>query len=127
MARVIRITAGAVLVTAELNETHMADAIWQALPIDARASTWGDEVYFPIPVAPIDEPARAVVQMGDIAYWPPGKAFCAFFGPTPASNGEEIRPASPVNVVGRIQGDAKVLRRVPSGAKVGLERVEASK
>ena len=110
-------------VTAELHDSRTADAIWQALPIEARGSTWGDEIYFSIPVSLGEESAQSVVDLGDIGYWPPGKAFCIFYGPTPASQGDEIRPASPVNVVGKIEGDPKVFRRVPSGAKITLERV----
>jgi hypothetical protein len=70
------------------------------------------------------ENGKEVVELGDIAYWPPGNAFCIFFGPTPASNGSEIRPASAVNVVGRIEGDATVFKAVDSGEVVILERVE---
>ena len=124
MARKLKISAGGVTATAELNDSHTADAIWNALPIEARASTWGDEIYFSIPVSTGEENPRSVVDLGDVAYWPPGKAFCIFFGPTPASHGDEIRPASPVNVVGRIEGDARVFRRVSSGARIVLERAE---
>ena len=124
MARRLKISAGGVVATAELAENATADAIWRALPIEARASTWGDEIYFSIPVSVKEERARSVVDLGDVAYWPPGKAFCIFFGPTPASHGDEIRPASPVNVVGKVAGDARVFRRVSSGAKIVLERAE---
>lgn len=121
MARKLKISAGGVTATADLNDSRTADAIWRALPIEARASTWGDEIYFSIPVSMSEEKAKAVVDLGDIAYWPPGKAFCIFFGSTPASRGDEIRPASPVNVVGKVQGDARVFRQVPSGARIVLE------
>ena len=126
MARKLKISAGGVVGTAELAENATADAIWRALPIEARASTWGDEIYFSIPVNAKEEHARSVVDLGDVAYWPPGKAFCIFFGPTPASHGDEIRPASPVNVVGKIAGDARVFRRVASGARIVLERGESA-
>jgi hypothetical protein len=111
-------------VEAELSEENpkTSKAIWDALPIEARANTWGDEVYFSIPVEVEEENLREVVEMGDLGYWPPGKAFCIFFGPTPASRGEEIRPASPVNVFGRVQGDAKVIKAVRGGEKVSIER-----
>jgi len=114
----IRIAAGDVELTAELNDSETAKAIAQALPIEARASTWGDEIYFTIPVSCEPENPREVVALGDLAYWPPGSAFCIFFGPTPASEGEEIRPASAVNVIGRVEGDATALRAVPDGARV---------
>ncbi len=122
--RTIRITAGEVSALADLNDTKTAQAIWDALPIRAQASTWGDEVYFEIPVRMGTEKGRAVVDMGDIGYWAPGRAFCIFFGLTPASRGEEIRPASPVTVVGRVRGDATVFRRVRDGDEVVLERAE---
>ena len=125
MERRLRIRAGDVTAIAILNNSATADAIWKALPIEARASTWGDEVYFGIPVHQTEENGQEVVQMGDIAYWPPGHAFCIFFGPTPMSRGTEIRPASAVNVVGHIDGDALGFRRVTSGARVILEPVES--
>jgi len=122
--RKIRITAGDVSATAVLNDSATAEAIWQALPIEARGNTWGDEIYFAIPVHLDEEDAQEVVDMGDLGYWPPGHAFCIFFGRTPMSRGNEIRPASPVNVFGKIEGDAKAFTRVSSGTQVRLERVE---
>ena len=122
--RTIRITAGDVTVTAELDGSKTADAIWQALPITARANTWGDEIYFGIDIHLEPEDPREVVDLGDLGYWPPGHAFCLFFGRTPMSLGNEIRPASPVNVFGRIEGDPTSLREVPSGATVTIEAVD---
>ena len=118
----IRIRAGSVEAEAEIDGTATARGIWDALPLAANAETWGDEIYFSIPVRLPEENAREVVGLGDLGYWPPGHAFCIFFGPTPASHGEEIRPASPVNVVGRVAGDARAFKRVRSGARVVLER-----
>ena len=120
----IKITAGDVVAFAELNETATAEAIWNALPIEAQANTWGDEIYSSIPVHRDEEHAQEVVEKGDLGYWPPGNAFCIFFGRTPASRGDEIRPASPVNVFGRVEGDSTVFKKVRSGEKVLLERVE---
>ena len=120
----IRITAGDVVAFAELSETSTAEAIWNALPMEALANTWGDEIYFSIPVHLEEENAQEVVEKGDLGYWPPGNAFCVFFGRTPASRGDEIRPASPVNVVGHLEGDPSVFKKVRSGEKVVLERVE---
>jgi hypothetical protein len=114
----IRIAAGNVELTAELDDSETAKAIAQALPIEAQASTWGDEIYFTIPVSCGAENPREVVELGDLAYWPPGSAFCIFFGRTPASEGDEIRPASAVNVIGRVEGDATALKAVPDGARV---------
>ncbi len=122
MGRRIRIKAGGVEVTAELNETRTAEAIWQALPIKGRANRWGEEIYFSIPVSLEEEDAQEVVSAGDLGYWPPGTAFCLFWGPTPMSRGQEIRPASPVNVLGKITGDAGVLRQVASGTEITIDR-----
>ena len=120
--RAIRITAGTVSAQARLNYSKTAGAIWDALPIEAKAQTWGDEIYFAIGVREAEDSARAVVELGDLGYWPPGHAFCIFFGPTPASRGDEILPASPVNVVGRVAGDATIFKRVRSGARVVIEQ-----
>ena len=84
--------------------------------------TWGDEIYFGIPVKAKAENPCETVELGDLAYWPPGSAFCIFFGPTPMSRGSEIRPASAVNVFGRIDGDARAFARVRSGTTVKVER-----
>jgi hypothetical protein len=117
----IRITAGRVTADAVLNGSETA-AVWNALPLDIPGETWGDEIYFRIPVTAKPEDAREVVDLGDLAYWPPGAAFCIFFGPTPSSRGDEIRPASPVNVFGRVLGDPTVFKSVRSGTKVRVER-----
>jgi len=122
MDRAIRITAGSVSAEARLNDSKTARAIWDALPIEAKGSTWGDEIYFDIGVTAAPEAAREVVHLGDLAYWPPGHAFCIFFGPTPASRGGECRAASPVNVVGQIQGDPSVFKKVRAGTRVTIER-----
>ncbi|MGH2374318.1 MAG: cyclophilin-like fold protein [bacterium] len=121
--RKIRIRAGTVTAVATLTATPTADKIWSALPLNARANTWGDEVYFSIPVqAPLERDAREVVSAGDLGYWPPETAFCIFFGRTPVSTGDEIRPASAVNVIGRVVGDPTVFKQVRSGMQVTLEQ-----
>ena len=120
--RAIRITAGTVTVDAELNDSKTAAAIAAALPIEAKAQTWGDEIYFDIGHALAAELPREVVEMGDLGYWPPGQAFCIFFGPTPASRGRECRAASPVNVVGKLEGDPSVFKTVHSGTRVTIEQ-----
>lgn len=123
MAR-IRITAGSVSVEADLADSPTAEKLLAALPITGSGSRWGDEIYFSIPVdAEPESDARAEMAVGEIAYWPPGSAFCIFWGPTPASSGSEPRAASPVNVLGRIDGDATAFGAVPSGAKVVIEAV----
>jgi hypothetical protein len=121
--RKIKITAGEISATGILNDGETADAIWNALPISASANTWGDEIYFGIPVqAGEEKDASDVVEMGALAYWPPGNAFCIFFGRTPASRGDDIRAASAVNSVGKIEGDATVFKAVASGATVTIEK-----
>jgi hypothetical protein len=122
MSRRIKVTAGEVEFYGELNETKTADLIWESLPIESRVNTWGDEIYFTVPVqAELDDSAREVVELGDMGYWPPGSAFCIFFGPTPNSRGNEIRPASAVNVFGKVVGDATVLKGSRSGVSVRVE------
>lgn len=122
MGRRIKVTVGEVEVYGELNETGTADLIWRGLPFESKVNTWGDEIYFSIPVqAALDDSAREAVEIGDMGYWPPGNAFCIFFGPTPNSRGDEIRPASSVNVFGKVVGDPKVLLAVRTGASVRVE------
>ena len=122
MPRRIRINAGVVALDAELNDSPTAVAIHTALPLEAAAQTWGEEIYFRIPVeGKLDDTAAELVAVGDLGYWPTGRAFCIFFGPTPASRGKEIRPASAVNLVGRVLGDAKAFRAVHDGDLVRLE------
>lgn len=118
----LRIRAGSVVMTAELNDSPSGRGILAALPLKAVARTWGNEIWFPIPVAGELEPdAVELVEVGDLAYWPTGRAFCIFFGPTPMSQGDEIRPASAVNLVGRVLGDAKAFKSVRDGDPVELE------
>jgi hypothetical protein len=122
MSRRIKVTVGEVEVYGELNETRTADLIWNSLPFESQVNTWGDEVYFSIPVqAELEDSAREVVDLGDMGYWPSGNAFCIFFGPTPNSRGDEIRPASPVNVFGKVVGDPKALKTVSTGSSARVE------
>lgn len=120
--RKIKITANGISVEARLNDSETADAIWDALPIKGSGSTWGDEIYFSIPVY-LEEAdnSREVVDLGDLGYWPPGNAFCIFYGRTPASVGNDIRPASPVNVFGHILDDPTVFRKIRGRARVSVE------
>jgi len=118
----IRIKAGQLEVVAELNDTDTAQAIWEALPIKGRANLWGDEIYFSIPVSVELEAGQELVDVGDLGYWPPGKGFCIFFGPTPMSEGEQPRPASPVIVFGKVIGEATVFKSVASGTEITIEK-----
>ena len=97
---------------AEMNGSATARKLLEALPCGAEASCWGDEIYFAVPVEMGEEDALASVASGTIAYWPPGRAFCVFFGQT---------PYSPVNVIGKIDGDEGVFRQVESGQEVRIE------
>jgi hypothetical protein len=112
MPKEIQIKVGDVILEAELNDSQTADLVWGALPIESDFNTWGDEIYFAIPVTAGPENGVETVELGDLAYWPPGKAFCIFYGKTPASNGDEIRPASAVNPLGHVHGDVTVLKSV---------------
>jgi len=123
MKRQIVIKAGTVKTKAEIDDSTTADAIWKALPIKGSANLWGDEVYFEIPVRLKLENGRELVSAGDLGYWPSGCCFCIFFGPTPMSKGEEIRPASAVNVFGKFIGDAKIFKQVKEEQTVIVERV----
>ena len=125
MRRGIHLHIGDVIVSGELHDSPTANLIWEALPIHGRVHRWGDEIYFAIPVhTGLDGTAREVVKRGDIGYWPQGPALCIFFGPTPASHGDEIRPASAVNLVGTMQGDLMIFKDVQEGMTVRLEKEE---
>ena len=107
----------------ELNDSKTAQLILEALPIEATVNLWGEEIYFSIPVkSGPEEGAREVVSAGELGYWPPGHAFCIFFGRTPASRGDEIRAASAVNIIGKVLSDPKVFRKVRDGVKIRLEK-----
>ena len=122
----IRIRFATNQVEAELFDTPTGNAIFQALPIQRNVNTWGDEIYFGIPVqSELEEGARAEVKVGDLAYWPNMPAFCIFFGPTPVSSGNTPVAASPVNVVGKINSvDPEKLRKIHEGENVTLERAD---
>jgi hypothetical protein len=119
----ILISAGDLSLAAELNDGPTAQKVWEALPLEGRANVWGDEIYFEIPVKAGAEPdARAEVEVGELGYWPVGNAFCIFFGPTPVSVDERPRAYSPVNILGRVLGDAVRFRAVEAGTPVKLVR-----
>jgi hypothetical protein len=123
MGQGIVIRAGGKSFEGELNDSVTGRAIYDALPIVANGQGWGGEIYFSIDVScELEEGSREVLEEGELAYWPPGQAFCIFFGPTPASGGDEIRAASAVNIVGRIKGDLSGLCDVPDGAEIIIEK-----
>jgi len=119
--KMILITIGSIKAEAELNESKTSELIYNSLPIEAKGSFWGDEIYFSIPVKAEPENPKEVVELGDLGYWPPGNAFCIFFGPTPLSSGNEIRPASGVNVIGKIIGDTKIFKNASLKESVKIE------
>ena len=119
----IKITAGDVVMSAELGGSETAQLLWDALPIQASVNIWGDEIYFGVGInAELDDDAEETVELGTVGYWPPGDALCLFFGPTPMSTGNEIRPASAVNMLGMIEGDSTVLKAVSDGTVISVER-----
>ena len=120
----LMIRVGSLSIEAALDDTPTAREIASALPIRTAFNTWGDEIYFGIAVeATLDETAREVVDLGDLGYWPPGHAFCIFFGPTPMSQAGEIRPASAVNIIGRVIGDATQFKQVMQSPEIVVEAV----
>jgi len=120
----IRIVARDIATEGELDESSTARVVWEALPLESRANRWGEEVYFSVGLKVKEENPKEVVDVGDLGFWPPGQAICIFFGRTPSSKGEEIRPASPVNVFGRISGDARVFGKIKDGDPIRVEAIE---
>ena len=121
----IKISIGNLSMEGELNDSATAQKVAKALPIKASFNTWGDEIYFSIPVqAELDDTAREEVEMGDLGYWPSGNAFCIFFGQTPMSKPGKIIPASAVNIIGKVLGDATRFKEVMQESEVILEGVQ---
>ena len=121
----VRITVGNVRLRAELFDTACAKAIVERIPIKARPNEWGDEYYFEVPVAAsLDETATTKVKVGDIGYWPPGRAMAIFFGRTPMSTGSDPVPASAVNLVGKIIDDATLLKKTKGAAEIIIELLQ---
>jgi hypothetical protein len=120
----IQITSGDVTVQAQLYDTPTGKAIAEALPIDGAVNRWGGEVYFTIPVSvELDAASRDELEPGELGYWPTGNAFCIFFGATPASQGDECRAASNVNVFGRVTGDLAPLWNIENAAQIRIQAV----
>lgn len=120
----IRFDFGALTLDAELFDTPTAAAVLTALPLRSAVLTWGEEVYFEVPLRVAREPdARAIVTPGEIAFWPEGPAIALGFGRTPLSKGEETRLAAPCNVFARALEDVKILGRIEAGTKVILSKL----
>ena len=118
----IKIRVGDIVLDAELNDSKTARLVWEVLPFEANGRTWGDEIYFKIPVDAGLEAPRATVSLGDIGYWPTGHAFCIFYGKTPASGEDDIVPASPVDVIGRVTSDVSPLKAVTDPGRVTVDK-----
>ena len=126
MMRKLRMTIGDVEIRAELLDTPTADAIWAVLPFEAKAQVWGQEVYFTTPATASLEPdAKDVVEPGELAFWVEGSAIAIGFGPTPVSEGDEIRLVEPTNIWGRALDDVKQLERIRFGAKIRIEALSS--
>ncbi len=120
----LKMTIGDVEITAELLDTQTATAILAALPFSSTARTWGEEVYFDTPVrAGHEADARDVVEAGELAFWLAGSAIAIGFGPTPVSQGDEIRLASPCNIWGRALNDVRMLNTVENGDAITVEAI----
>jgi hypothetical protein len=117
----IKIASESVEALIELKNTKTASAIIKALPFESIAHRWSEEIYFDIPVELELENGKEVLEIGDVAYWPPGKSMCIFFGPTPSSKGNEIRAYSAVSVFGKVIGDANVFRATREGEQIRVE------
>ena len=105
---------------AELNDSVISKKLYEKLPIKASVNTWGDEIYFPIPVITKNEKGVSAVQLGDLAYWPPSNCFCIFFGKTPVSTANEIRPASEVTVLGKLLGRPQDWKAVNDDEEISI-------
>jgi len=121
--RKILITISNLSVSAALNNSVSADKIWEALPLSGSANVWGDEIYFEIPVSLKEvSDAQQEVEIGTLAYWPPGSALCVFFGKTPVSTNDKPKAYSPVNVLGLVDGDSRVFKIVEAGDQIVIDK-----
>jgi hypothetical protein len=117
----IKIVVGSIEAFATLSNTKTASAVVNSLPFDSVAHRWGEEIYFEVPLELELENGKEVLEIGDIAYWPPGKSMCIFFGPTPSSRGNEIRAYSAVSVFGKVTGDVGIFGAVREGERIRVE------
>ena len=123
MNKILNIKIDDIELSATLNKSSTSQLVWDSLPISSNLTVWGKEVYFSTPIQTNTEPNSIdTVDEGVVAYWPPGNALCIFWGPTPASLGNEIRAASPVNIIGLINEDLNVLNTVKSGMQIIISK-----
>ena len=122
--RKIRIEIEGLEFTIEINSTQLADLVWDKLPMEASINLWGDEIYFQTDIEFEPNDLKQVVGIGDVAFWPPGKALCLFFGQTPMSTRDEIRPASGVDDFGKLLVEPKLLKVVKPGQSINLAKVQ---
>ncbi len=121
--RKILITISNLSVSAELNSSVSAYKIWEALTLSGSVNVWGDEIYFEIPVSLKEvSDAQQEVEVGTLAYWPPGSALCVFFGKTPVSTSDKPKAYSPVNILGLVDGDSKVFKIVEAGDQIVIDK-----
>ena len=126
MPKILNINIDQINLSATLNDSSTAQLIWDSLPIEGVLNVWGKEIYFSTPIqTQTDSDSTDIVNQGSVAFWPPGNAVCLFWGPTPASTGDECRAASPVNIVGAINEDLEILNSVHSGTKIILSKFMA--
>ena len=104
----------------EIDCSELADLLWDNTLIEGVANLWGDEIYLETSLYSQSNSMQEVVEIGDLAFWPPGQAICLFFGSTPMSTGDEIRPASPVNVFGKFIDNPKLLKTVKTGDSISI-------
>lgn len=123
MSKEFKIVVGGIVVDATLNESKTAKMVYDALPITGEAQIWGDEIYFDTELQSPEENGQLTVSLGDIALWLEGPALCIFLGKTPMSRGNEIRPASVVNVIGKIKDVSALFRKVKGGEKITFRRL----
>ena len=125
MSKKINISAGEFLTTATLNNSSGSEKLYDSLPLEWSCQCWGDELFFSTSInMEEDDQSLEVVNIGDIAFWPPGSAFCIFWGPTPMSQGKEIRPASKVNLLGSIDSQLSKIKNISAGTKILLSKYE---
>ena len=123
MSKKINISAGEFLTTATLNNSSYSEKFYDSLPLEGSCQIWGDELFFSTSInMEEDDQSLEVVNIGDIAFWPPGSAFCIFWGPTPMSQGKEIRPASKVNLLGSIDSQLSKIKNISAGTKILLSK-----